>query len=58
VLTIPANVYGNPGISVPVGLLDGLPVGMQIMSRHFEEQLLLDLALTIERNQPWPLTSP
>ena len=58
VLTIPANIYGNPGISVPVGLLDGLPVGMQIMSRHFEEQLLLDLALTIERTNPWPLTSP
>ena len=58
VLTIPANIYGNPGISVPVGLLDGLPVGMQIMSRHFEEQLLLDLALSIERTNPWPLTSP
>jgi len=31
---------------------------MQIMSRHFEEQLLLDLALTIERTNPWPLTTP
>lgn len=58
VLTFPANIYGNPGISVPVGFVDGLPVGMQIMSRHFEEQLLLDLALQIERNNPWPLVAP
>jgi len=58
VLTFPANIYGNPGVSVPVGFVDGLPVGMQIMARHFEEQLLLDLALDIERRNPWPLTSP
>jgi len=41
-----------------VGFVDGLPVGMQIMARHFEEPLLLDLALDIERRAPWPLTSP
>ncbi|NDF88622.1 MAG: hypothetical protein EB108_06380, partial [Actinobacteria bacterium] len=58
VLTFPANIYGNPGISVPVGFVDGLPVGMQIMARHFEEPLLLDLALALERTNPWPLTSP
>lgn len=58
VLTFPANIYGNPGISVPVGFVDGLPVGMQIMARHFEEPLLLDLALTLERTNPWPLVAP
>ena len=58
VLTFPANIYGNPGISVPVGFVDGLPVGMQIMARHFEEPVLLDLALALERTNPWPLTSP
>jgi len=58
VLTFPANIHGNPGVSVPVGFVDGLPVGMQIMARHFEEPLLLDLALDIERRAPWPLTSP
>lgn len=57
-LTFPANLHGNPAISVPAGLLDGLPIGMQIVSRHFTEPLLLDLALTIERNRPWPLTAP
>lgn len=58
VLTFPANIYGNPGISIPVGNLDGLPVGMQVMSRHFEEPLLLDLALAMERTQPWALVAP
>ena len=58
VLTFPANIYGNPGISIPVGNLDGLPVGMQVMSRHFEEPLLLDLALAMERAQPWALVAP
>jgi aspartyl-tRNA(Asn)/glutamyl-tRNA(Gln) amidotransferase subunit A len=58
VLTFPANIYGNPGISVPVGFVDGLPIGMQIMARHFEEPLLLELALAVERTQPWPLTAP
>jgi Asp-tRNA(Asn)/Glu-tRNA(Gln) amidotransferase A subunit family amidase len=31
---------------------------MQIMARHFEEPLLLELALALERTYPWPLTTP
>lgn len=58
VLTIPANIVGNPAISIPVEPLDGLPVGMQILGRHHEEQLLLDLALAVERERPWPLVAP
>ncbi len=56
-LTFPANLHGNPAVSVPAGFLDGLPIGLQIVGRHFSEPLLLDLALTMERNRPWPLTS-
>ncbi len=58
VLTFPANIYGNPGISIPAGTVDGLPVGLQVMSRHFTEPLLLDLALAYERSRPWPLVAP
>lgn len=56
-LTFPANLHGNPAISIPSGFVDGLPVGLQVVSRHFTEQLLLDIALHVERNRPWPLVA-
>jgi aspartyl-tRNA(Asn)/glutamyl-tRNA(Gln) amidotransferase subunit A len=57
-LTIPANFTGNPAITIPAGLVDGLPVGLQVIGRHHEEQLLLDLARIAERERPWPLVAP
>lgn len=57
-LTIPANISGNPAVSIPIEPFDALPVGMQIMGRHHQDQLLFDLALTVERATPWPLTAP
>lgn len=57
-LTIPANICGNPAVSIPVEPVDGLPVGMQVIGRHHEDALLLDLALLMERTCPWPLTAP
>ncbi|HXQ90148.1 MAG TPA: amidase [Acidimicrobiales bacterium] len=57
-LTFPANFAGNPAVSIPVGTFDGLPVGMQVIGRHHQEELLLDLALMAERERPWPLVAP
>jgi len=59
-LTIPGNLYGNPGVSIPAGVASGtgLPVGMQVLGRHHTEPLLLDLALLLERERPWPLVAP
>jgi len=57
-LTIPSNIYGNPAVSIPVGTVDGLPVGMQVLAPHHTEALLLDLALLVERGRPWPLVAP
>ena len=57
-LTIPANIVGNPAISIPAGLVDGLPVGLQVIGRHHVDALLLDLARTVEVERPWPLVAP
>src|SRR6185436_1963270 len=57
-LTFPANMYGNPAVSIPAGTVDGLPVGLQVVGRHYADQLLLDAALVAERNRPWPLVAP
>ena len=57
-LTFAANLHGNPAISIPAGTLDGLPIGLQVVGRHHSEQLLLDLALSVERARPWPLVAP
>jgi Asp-tRNA(Asn)/Glu-tRNA(Gln) amidotransferase A subunit family amidase len=53
-LTIPANIVGNPSCQVPIGFLDGLPVGMQVIAPHHHDQLVFDLAWLAERERPWP----
>jgi aspartyl-tRNA(Asn)/glutamyl-tRNA(Gln) amidotransferase subunit A len=57
-LTIPANISGNPAVSIPAGLVEGLPVGFQVIGRHHADALLLDLARVVERERPWPLVAP
>ena len=57
-LTIPANIYGSPAISIPAGQVHGLPVGLQVLAPHHREPWLLDCALAFERARPWPLTAP
>ncbi len=49
IFTIPVNLAGIPGISVPCGLSrDGLPIGLQLMAGHFGEERLLTAAYNLE----------
>jgi aspartyl-tRNA(Asn)/glutamyl-tRNA(Gln) amidotransferase subunit A len=47
--TLPVNIAGLPGISVPCGLSDGKPVGLQIVGRAFDEPMVLRIADAYER---------
>jgi Asp-tRNA(Asn)/Glu-tRNA(Gln) amidotransferase A subunit family amidase len=57
-LTAPSNLNGSPAMSIPGSLVDGLPVGLQVLAVHHREQSLLDLALVAEREMPWPKVAP
>jgi len=59
IFTIPANLAGIPGISVPCGFTrEGLPIGMQILAKHFDEEALLRTAYTFEQNTDHHLKKP
>ena len=58
-LCYPANLTGQPAISLPCGLGDdGLPVGLQLMTRRFDEVTLLAVAAEWERRAPWAQSEP
>lgn len=50
ILTIPVSLAGVPAISVPCGFASGLPVGMQIIGKAFDEQTVLRVAHAFEQN--------
>jgi aspartyl-tRNA(Asn)/glutamyl-tRNA(Gln) amidotransferase subunit A len=51
IYTATANLAGIPGISIPAGLIDGLPVGFQLLGPQFTEEKLLQVAYQYEKNQ-------
>ena len=58
VCTIPVNIAGLPGISVPCGLSEGLPVGLQILAPQLGDRTALQVAHAYEQSANWNLTPP
>ena len=59
VFTLPANLAGVPGLAFPVGFdQDGLPVGMQLMGRHFDEPALFKMAHAYQQATDWHKQKP
>ncbi len=59
IFTVPASLAGLPGISVPCGhSRDGLPIGLQILGNHFEEEKILRCAFCFEQSTDWHLKRP
>jgi aspartyl-tRNA(Asn)/glutamyl-tRNA(Gln) amidotransferase subunit A len=51
VFTVTANLVGIPALSLPIGTVDGLPVGGQLMGRHWDEERILRVARALESAQ-------
>ncbi|MBY7146523.1 Asp-tRNA(Asn)/Glu-tRNA(Gln) amidotransferase subunit GatA, partial [Levilactobacillus brevis] len=58
VLTIPVNLAGLPGLSLPAGFSQGLPVGMQLIGRPFDESTLYKAGYAFEQNTDFHLQVP
>lgn len=59
IFTIPCNLAGLPGISVPCGFTkQGLPIGLQILGKHFEESTVLRVAHSYENATIWHKKKP
>jgi aspartyl-tRNA(Asn)/glutamyl-tRNA(Gln) amidotransferase subunit A len=55
---VPANLAGIPGISVPCGFSNGLPIGLQILGKHFDEATLLRTAHAYQTATDWHKQTP
>lgn len=58
ICTVPANIAGIPGISIPCGYIDGLPAGLQILGPHLGEPTVLQVAHAYEQATTWHKSHP
>jgi aspartyl-tRNA(Asn)/glutamyl-tRNA(Gln) amidotransferase subunit A len=56
--TVPVNLAGVPSISVPCGFSNGLPIGMQVIGKHFDEAAILRAAFAFEENTDFHTRQP
>lgn len=58
IYTITANLAGVPGLSMPAGFVDGLPVGVQLLAPYFQEGRLLNIAHQFQKTTDWHTKAP
>ena len=58
VFTVSVNLAGLPGVSVPCGFAEGLPIGFQLIGRMFDEATILRVADAFERATEWHAAPP
>jgi aspartyl-tRNA(Asn)/glutamyl-tRNA(Gln) amidotransferase subunit A len=58
ILTIPINLAGVPAISIPCGFENGLPLGLQIIGKHFDEETLYRVAYAYEQQTDYAKQTP
>jgi aspartyl-tRNA(Asn)/glutamyl-tRNA(Gln) amidotransferase subunit A len=58
VYTIPASLAGIPGLSVPCGFVNGLPVGLQILGKYMDEETILNVGEIYEDATDWRKEKP
>jgi len=58
IYTITANLAGIPGLSMPAGFVDGLPVGVQLLAPYFQEARLLNVAHQYQQVTDWHTQAP
>ncbi len=56
--TIPASLAGIPGLSLPCGFVSGLPVGLQILGKHMDEETILNVGEAYENATDWKKEKP
>jgi aspartyl-tRNA(Asn)/glutamyl-tRNA(Gln) amidotransferase subunit A len=58
IYTTAVNLAGLPGLSIPAGFVDGMPVGLQLIGNYFAESRLLNVAHRFQLETDWHLRAP
>jgi aspartyl-tRNA(Asn)/glutamyl-tRNA(Gln) amidotransferase subunit A len=58
ILTVPVNMAGLPGMSIPCGFADGMPIGLQLIGKPFAESTIIKAAYAFEQATSFHLAKP
>ena len=58
IYTLAVNLAGLPGLSTPAGLINGMPVGLQLIGKAFDESTILNAAHRLQLDTDWHRARP